>query len=101
MLYPSQGEQIIFVRNLLEELHRALNLFDRIMDQTRRRVLYGVRVPAIEKVVSFFEDHTDIIEKGQREIVYGHKVFLTGGKSGLILDCLVVPGNPADTDNMV
>ena len=49
-------------------------------------------------MVSFFEDHTDIIEKGQREIVYGHKVFLTGGKSGLILDCLVVSGNPADTD---
>lgn len=96
--YPSQGEQIIFVRNLLEELHRALNLFDRIRDQTRRRVLYGERVPASEKVVSFFEDHTDIIEKGQREIVYGHKVFLTGGKSGLILDCMVVSGNPADTE---
>jgi IS5 family transposase len=96
--YPSQGEQIIFVRNLLEELHRALNLFDRIRDQTRRRVLLGERVPASEKVVSFFEDHTDIIEKGQREIVYGHKVFLTGGKSGLILDCLVVSGNPADTE---
>jgi IS5 family transposase len=96
--YPSQGEQIIFVRNLTEELHRALGLFDRIIDQTRRRVLKGERVPASEKVVSFFEDHTDIIEKGQREIVYGHKVFLTGGKSGLILDCLVVSGNPVDTD---
>lgn len=96
--YPSQGEQIILVRNLLEELHRALNLFDQIMDQTRRRVLLGERVQASEIVVSFFENHTDIIEKGQREIVYGHKVFLTGGKSGLILDCLVVPGNPADTE---
>lgn len=96
--YPSQDEQIIFVRNLTEELQRALGLLDRIIDQTRRRVILGERVPAGEKVVSFFEDHTDIIEKGQREIVYGHKVFLTGGKSGLILDCLVVSGNPADTD---
>ncbi len=96
--YPSEGEQIIFVSNLTEELKRAIGLFERIMDQTRRRVIYGEKVPASEKVVSFFEDHTDIIEKGQREIVYGHKVFLTGGKSGLILDCLIESGNPADTD---
>ncbi|MGA8832903.1 MAG: ISNCY family transposase [Desulfomonilaceae bacterium] len=96
--YPSEGEQIIFVSNLTEELKRVIGLFERIMDQARRRVIYGEKVPASEKVVSFFEDHTDIIEKGQREIVYGHKVFLTGGKSGLILDCMVVSGNPADTD---
>lgn len=97
-IYPGEGEQVIFIGNLTEELKRAIGLFDRIMDQTRRRVLYGEKVPASEKVVSFFEDHTDIIEKGQRETVYGHKVFLTGGKSGLILDCMVVSGNPADTD---
>ena len=97
-IYPSEGEQIRFVANLLEELKRAIGLLERIRDQTRRRVIYGEKVPASEKVVSFFEDHTDIIEKGQREIVYGHKVFLAGGKSGLILDCLIVSGNPADTD---
>lgn len=96
--YPAEGEQVIFTAHLLEELKRAIGLLDRIIDQTRRRVLQGEKVPAGEKVVSFFEDHTDIIEKGQREIVYGHKVFLTGGASGLILDCLVVSGNPADTD---
>lgn len=96
--YPGEGEQIMFIRNLTEGLKRALGLFERIIDQTRRRVIYGEKVPASEKVVSFFEDHTDIIEKGQREIVYGHKVFLTGGKSGLILDCMIVSGNPADTD---
>jgi len=96
--YDGEGEQIIFIRNLIQELERALGLLDRIIDQTRRRVIYGEKVPASEKVVSFFEDHTDIIEKGQREIIYGHKVFLTGGKSGLILDCLIVSGNPADTD---
>jgi transposase, IS5 family len=99
--YPGEGEQVIFIRNLVEELKRALSLLDRIIDQTRRRVIYGEKVPASEKVVSFFEDHTDIIEKGQREIIYGHKVFLTGGKSGLILDCLIASGNPADTDLFV
>ena len=96
--YPSEGEQIIFVRNLTKELEWAIGLFERIIDQARRRVLYEEKVPASEKVVSFFESHTDIIEKGQREIVYGHKVFLAGGKSGLILDCLIESGNPADSD---
>lgn len=96
--YACEGEQIIFVGNLTEELERAMNLLGRIIHQTRRRVIYGEKVPASEKVVSFFEDHTDIIEKGQREVLFGHKVFLTGGKSGLILDCLIERGNPADSE---
>ena len=34
---------------------------------------------------SIFEDQTDIIKKGQRDRVYGHKIFLSTGKSSLIL----------------
>jgi len=70
---------------------------DKVVDQTRRRVLQGEKVPASEKLVSIFEQHTDIIVKGSRDVTYGHKVFLTGGPSSLILDCLVAEGNPADT----
>lgn len=47
--------------------------------------------------MSLFECHADVIVKGGRETQYGHKVFLTVGRSGLILDCLVPRGNPADT----
>lgn len=82
---------------LAGELERAVSTFERIMDQTRRRVILEERVPATEKVVSFFECHTDIIEKGSRETVYGHKAFLVGGASGLIVDCVVPKGNPADS----
>ena len=78
---------MIQARILVEKLERALGLLSRIMDQTRRRVINGEKVPASEKIVSFFECHSDIIEKGNRETTYGHKVFLTGGESGLILDC--------------
>jgi IS5 family transposase len=49
-------------------------------------------------VVSIFEPHTDIIVKDNRDTHYGHKICLTGGPSNLILDCLVLEGNPADTD---
>jgi len=84
-------------RVLLEKLERALIIFRRVIDQTERRVIRGEKVPACEKVVSFFEVHTDIIEKGGRQTCYGHKVFLTGGRSGLILDCRVARGNPRDS----
>ncbi len=94
-------EQVIQARILVEKLERALGLLSRIMDQTRRRVINGEKVPASEKIVSFFECHSDIIEKGNRQTTYGHKVFLTGGESGLILDCVIERGNPADSSMFV
>ena len=67
-----------------------------VMDQTRRRVLHGETVPAGEKLVSLFEAHADVLVKDRRDTYYGHKVFLTTGGSGLILDCAIPRGNPAD-----
>lgn len=90
-------EHIINARILKDKLEEAINRLSRIMDQTRRRVINGEKVPASEKIVSFFECHSDIIEKGNRETTYGHKVFLTGGESGLILDCMIERGNPSDS----
>jgi IS5 family transposase len=60
-------------------------------------VLHGESVPAPEKLVSLFETHTDVIVKDRRDTYYGHKIFLTGGASGLILDCVIPKGNPADS----
>lgn len=85
-------------RALADKLQRAIDILDKVIDQTERRVLKREKVPASEKVVSFFEEHTDIIVKGGRDTTYGHKVFLTGGASNMILDCLIERGNPADTD---
>jgi transposase, IS5 family len=83
---------------LARRLERAVRILGKVIDQTERRVLKGEKVPASEKIVSFFEDHTDIIVKGRRETEYGHKVFLSGGASTMILGCLIIRGNPADTD---
>jgi IS5 family transposase len=73
------------------------HLTDQVVRQTKRRVMFGENVPSQEKVVSIFEPHTDIIRKDNRDTSYGHKVCLTGGASNLILDCLILEGNPADT----
>ena len=83
---------------LARKLERAVRILGKVIDQTERRVFKEEKVPASEKIVSFFEDHTDIIVKGRRDTEYGHKVFLSGGASTMILGCLIVRGNPADSD---
>ncbi len=81
---------------LAAELDHYTGLLSRVLEQTERRVLRGESVPASEKVVSIFEPHTDVIVKDGRETLYGHKLYLTGGASGLVLDCVIEDGNPAD-----
>lgn len=76
-------------------------LIERIVAQSERRVLRGETVPAQEKLVSLFETHADIILKGSREPCYGHKLNLTSGRSGLILDLVIEAGNPADSERFV
>ncbi len=76
-------------------------LIRQVIDQTQRRVFADEKVPAAEKVVSIFEEHTDIIVKGRRDVQYGHKLNLSTGKSGLILDVVIEAGNPADTDKCI
>ena len=83
---------------LYSDIVHYADLTERVINQTKRRVLMGESVPSSEKVVSIFEEHTDILKKDRRDTIFGHKICLTGGASNLILDCLIVRGNPADTD---
>jgi IS5 family transposase len=80
-----------------KELMHYTALARRVMNQTERRVFNEESVPAREKLVSIFEEHTDIIVKDQRETLYGHKICLTSGRSTLVTDCTILEGNPADS----
>ena len=73
----------------------------RIIDQAVRRVIKGEKVAASEKVVSVFEPHTDIIVKDRRDTQYGHKLNLTTGMRGMVLDVVVEQGNPADSSRLL
>ena len=99
-LESAAGWQGIESEVILQQLRHYLDLMGRVIDQTDRRVLQGQKVPAAEKVVSIFEEHSDIIQTGGRETIFGHKIFLTCGKTSLIVDCLVTQGNPADQAQM-
>ncbi len=85
------------IKGVVEQLDHYIDLATSVVSQAERRIVYGEKVPAVEKVVSIFEPHTDIIVKDRRETFYGHKICLTGGKSNLILDCVILDGNPADS----
>ena len=83
------------------QLRHYLPLIERVIDQAERRVLAGEAVPAGEKLVSLFEPHAVIIVKGGRDVHYGHKLNLTTGRSGLILDVVIETGNPADSERFL
>jgi IS5 family transposase len=85
------------IQQLQGELAHYRALLEHVITQTTSRVLHDAPVPATEKLVSLFEPHADVIVKDRRETYYGHKIFLTGGASGLILDCAITKGNPADS----
>jgi IS5 family transposase len=82
---------------LATELEHYAELTAGVISQAERRVLRGESVPASDKIVSIFEPHTDIIVKDNRQPIYGHKVCLTSGSSGLVTDVIVEQGNPADS----
>jgi IS5 family transposase len=84
-------------QGLASQLRGTIELANRVVTQTERRVLRGEKVPATEKIVSIFEPHTDIIVKDRRDVFYGHKICLTAGASGLVTDVVVEKGNPADS----
>ena len=82
------------------ELDHFLTLAAVAIDQCERRVLNGEKVPADHKVVSLFEEHTDIICRGKSmsPTEFGHKVLFATGKSGLITQYQVLRGNPGDNE---
>jgi len=87
------------VDQLCKEITAYCELGDRVIGQTRRRVIDGEQVPSEEKVYSIFESHTDLIKRGKarKPVEFGHKVFLAESAQGLITDYQVLDGNPADT----
>lgn len=85
-------------KRLVQTLETFLPRAEQVIDQTTRRILQGEQVPASEKIVSLFEEHTDIIRRGQesRPVEYGHKVWLNEVEGGLVSHYRILDGNPQD-----
>ena len=92
----------LVIHQLHKEITSYCDLGDRVIDQTRRRVLLGEKVPSEQKIYSIFEPHTDLIKRGKvlKPVEFGHKVFLAESAQGLITDYRVLKGNPVDSDHV-
>jgi len=83
-------------QELLQSLNALLPKMQQVTDVASRREMLEEQVPVEDKIFSIFEDHTDCIVKGGREVVFGHKINFSSGKSNLIFDYILKRGNPAD-----
>jgi len=83
------------MRRLLRELvasDRAVWELTQLVDEPQNLVSYHLRQLREGGLVSARRSSAD-----RRDTYYGHKIFLTTGRSGLILDCAIPKGNPADS----
>ena len=89
----------VAIDQLRQQITAYCDLGEKVINQTRRRVLDGEQVPPDEKVYSIFESHTHLIKRGKQRqpVEFGHKVFLAESSQGLITDYQILDGNPADS----
>lgn len=87
---------------LVTDIGEYGGLGQRVVSQSRRRVIDGEQVPVEEKLFSIFEPHTDLIKRGkiQTPVEFGHKVLIAESGNGLITDYRVLDGNPHDQDQL-
>lgn len=94
---PGTAEGWIEAQAIIKALKDLLPKAEKVYDISWRHEILGEAVPNKDKIFSIYEDHTDIIVKGKREVEFGHKVNFATGRSNLILDCRILDGNPADS----
>lgn len=84
-----------------EQLLDIEYLLGKVIYQATKRVIEKRSVPSYKKIVSIFEPHTDIIVKDRRETQFGHKIFITSGRSNMVLHCDIPRGNANDADMFI
>lgn len=76
-----------------------MKLVRQVIAQTTRRVLADQTVPASEKLVSLFEPHTAIIQRGKaapHETEFGRKLWYSEVEGGIVSEYRILKGNPPD-----
>lgn len=86
------------VEGLIEQIEHYLPLGLRVVDQARRRVLGGEKVPNEEKLFSIFEPHTELLKRGKagKPIEFGHMIALQQVQGKFITDYAVFQKRPVD-----
>lgn len=90
------------VKSMSAKLHEFVQLAERIVNQTRARVLRG-DVHHESKVLSVFETHTEAIRKGKaaKPTEFGKMVKIQEAERQIVTDYQVEPRRIADSDLLV
>ena len=97
----SEGTDSERQTNWTDQIEHYRDLLLKVVDQTKRRIIGHENVPSSKKIVSLFEEHTDIIVKGFRDVQYGHKINLSSDSNGFITYLAIEKGNPNDAERFI
>jgi transposase, IS5 family len=84
---------------LADLLLQYVPLVRQVITQTTRRVFENRKVPALDKIVSLFEPHTAIIQRGKaapHETEFGRKLWYSEVDGGLVSEYRILKGNPPE-----
>jgi IS5 family transposase len=84
---------------LADLLLQYVPLVRQVIAQTTRRVFEDQQVPAPDKIVSLFEPHTAIIQRGKaapHETEFGRKIWYSEVDGGLVFEYRILKGNPPE-----
>jgi IS5 family transposase len=84
----------------VSELEHYVPIVERIIYQSEKRVLEGVKLAAEEKVYSLFEEHTELLKRGKagKPVEFGHKVLVAQSEEKFITHYAVFPKREEDKD---
>lgn len=98
----SHGGSVIdlaVIEGIVQQIDGVLPLGARVVDQARRRVLQGERVPNDEKLFSLFEPHTELLLRGKagKPVEFGHMIQIQQVAGKFITDYEVFPKRPVES----
>jgi IS5 family transposase len=84
--------------DLIKHMEHFRALGGKVVDQTRRRIMNGEKVPNSEKIFSIFEPHTELLKRGKasKPIEFGHMVAIQQVEGKFITDYTVFGKKPVD-----
>jgi IS5 family transposase len=86
------------IEELIQQIEHFRALGRKVVDQARRRVMDGEKVPNEEKIFSIFEPHTELLKRGKasKPIEFGHMVVIQQVQEKFITDYRVFEKKPVD-----
>ncbi len=86
------------IEGVIEQLEHFRGLGLRVVDQARRRIIHGEKVPNEEKLFSIFEPHTELLKRGKasKPIEFGHMIAIQQVEGKFITDYEVFKRKPVD-----